>query len=160
MFYCSVSHLLSTIRRLTVSYFFLRCFQVILTFFIHLRIRNRLRSMILQPDMVQGERYRVQRLFPLRRLQLALPYRDAMPPHFSQFTLFLLITLLVPANLRHPELTIGSWNLAARGVLNYALCIMNYALNIVSMPKTPVYENTCAILTKHQVRMSRQAFVI
>ena len=113
MFYCSVSHLLSTIRRLTVSYFFLRCFQVILTFFIHLRIRNRLRSMILQPDMVQGERYRVQRLFPLRRLQLALPYRDAMPAHLSQPPLLLLVPLFVPPNLRHPELPVRLRNLAA-----------------------------------------------
>ena len=140
-------------------------------FLFHLRIRNspihltssvshQTSCVILQPDMVQGERYRVQRLFPLRWLQLALPYRDAMPAHLSQFALFFLITLLVPANLRHPELTIGSWNLAARGVLNYALCIMNYALNIVSMPKAPIHEDACPILSQHQVWMPRQPFMI
>ena len=67
----------------------------------------------MQPDMVQGKGYRVQRLFPLQRLQFAFPNGDAMPAHFSQFALFLLVTLLVPANLRHPEIPIRLRNLAA-----------------------------------------------
>ena len=132
----------------------------LLVFLFQLRIGNRLSPMILQPDMVQGERDGVQRLFPLRWLQLALPYRDAMPAHLRQPPLFLFIPFLVPANLRHPEITIGSWNLAARGVLNYALCIMNYALNIVSMPKAPIHEDACPILSQHQVRMSWQPSVV
>ena len=69
--------------------------------------------MIFQPDMVQGESYRVQCLLSLFGLQFTLPYRDAMPAHLSQLALFLLVTLFVPANLRHPELPVRLRNLAA-----------------------------------------------
>ncbi len=67
--------------------------------------------MIHHPDMVQRERNRIQRLLTGLRLQFTLPYRDTMPPHFSQPALLLLITFLVPANLRHPELPIRIRNL-------------------------------------------------
>ena len=32
-------------------------------------------------DVIQRERYRLQRLFPLLGRQLALPHRNTMPPH-------------------------------------------------------------------------------
>ena len=122
-------------------------------------------SMILQPYMVQGERDGVQCFFTLRWFQLALPYRDTMPAHLCQPPLFFPIPFLVPANLRHPELPVRLRNLTALRVHNVItpLALWRGAggeAHIVSMPKTPVYENTCAILTKHQVRMSRQALVI
>ncbi len=62
--------------------------------------------MILQPYMVQCKCYWVQCPFPLFRFQLTFPNGNAMPAHFSQFALFLPITLLVPANLFHPEIMI------------------------------------------------------
>ena len=78
-------------------------------------------SSVLQPDVVQRECDGVQRLFTFRRLQLTLPYRDAMPAHCSQLTLFLFISFLVPANLRHPKLPIRLWNFAALRVRNCKL---------------------------------------
>ena len=67
---------------------------------------------ILQPYMVQRERYRLQRLLTPRWLQLTLPHRDAMPSHFRQLAQLFLIPLLVPAYLRHPELAVRLRNLA------------------------------------------------
>ena len=96
----------------------------LLVFLFQLRIGNRLSPMILQPDMVQGERDGVQRLFPLRWLQLALPYRDAMPPHRRQSPLLLLIPFLVPANLRHPEVTVCLRYLAAITVYDFLFVII------------------------------------
>ena len=68
--------------------------------------------------MVQGERYGVQRLFTLRRFQLAFPHRNTMPAHFSQFPLLLLISFLIPANLRYPELPVRLRDLAALRIHN------------------------------------------
>ena len=61
--------------------------------------------------MVQRERNRLQRFLTLRWLQFALPNCDAMPTHFSQFTLFLLVPLLVPANLCYPKVSVRLGNL-------------------------------------------------
>ena len=55
--------------------------------------------MVLQPYMVQRERNRLQCFFTFRGLQFALPHCDAVPTHCRQFTLFLLVTFLVPTNL-------------------------------------------------------------
>ena len=71
--------------------------------------------------MVQRERNRLQRFLTLRWLQLALPNCDAMPAHFSQFTLFLLVTFLVASYLVHPELMVRLRNLAALAILNRKL---------------------------------------
>ena len=71
--------------------------------------------------MVQRERNRLQRFFTFRRLQFALPHRDAMPSHLCQPPLFLPVTFLVPADLRYPEVTIRIRNLATLGVTNSRL---------------------------------------
>ena len=76
--------------------------------------------------MVQRERYRLQRFLTLRWLQLALPNCDAMPAHFCQLPLFLLVPFLVPANLRHPEVAIRIRNLAALGIANHKLQIVKW----------------------------------
>ena len=68
--------------------------------------------------MVQRKGDGFQRLFPLLRPQLALPYRDAMPTHLHQLPLFLLIPFLISANLRHPELPVRLRNLTALRTLN------------------------------------------
>ena len=74
--------------------------------------------MVLQVDMVQGIGERFQRLFPFLWFQLALPYRDAVPPHGCQPLLVLYIPFLVPANLVHPELPVRLRNLTALRILN------------------------------------------
>ena len=57
--------------------------------------------------MVQCKGYCLQCFFAAFRYQFALPYRDTVPTHFCQFTLFCHITLLVPANFSNPELTVS-----------------------------------------------------
>ena len=81
--------------------------------------------MILQPDMVQREGNRVERFLTHRRFQLALPHRDAVPPHLSQSALLRLVALLVPADLRHPEVAVRLRNLAALRILNVQCSIFN-----------------------------------
>ena len=71
--------------------------------------------------MVQRECNRLQRFFPLRRLQFTLPHCDAVPTHCRQFALFLLVSFLVASYLVHPELTVGLRNLAALAILNRKL---------------------------------------
>ena len=104
--------------------------------------------------MVQRERNRLQRFLTLRWLQLALPNCDAMPAHFSQFTLLFLVPLLVPTNLRHPELTVRLWNFAALRTLHFIL------FNKMSMPKAPVHEDARPVFPQHQVWMPRQSLMI
>lgn len=76
--------------------------------------------MVLQPDVVQCEGYRLQRRLTLLGAQLALPYRDTVPSHLRQPPLLLLVALLVPAYLRHPKIPIRLRNLTARRI-NYEL---------------------------------------
>ena len=125
-----------------------------------LRMRDAAHPMILQPDMVQRECNRVERLFALLRLQLALPHRDAVPPHLSQSALLLLVTFLVPANLRHPELTVRLRNLATLRILNTLYFIFCVQRDFVPMPEAPVHEDTRPVFPQHQIRMPWQPLVI
>ena len=126
-----------------------------LTFYISL-----LTFPVLQEYMVQGERYRVQCLFALRWFQLALPYRDAMPPHLCQLPLLLLVPLLVPLNLCHPELPVRLRNLTALRTLNvYCFLFIGYC-NIVSMPEAPIHKDARPVFPQHQVRMSWQPLMV
>ena len=77
-----------------------------------------------------------------------------MPSHFSQLALLLLVTFLIPANFRHPEIMISVGYLAASRTFH---CLRIYKM---SMPEASVDEDASAILAKHQVRMPWQAFVI
>ena len=74
--------------------------------------------MIIKPNLIQGEGQRFQCLLPDFRLQLTLPYGNAMPAHASQFPLLFDIPFLIPPDLRHPERPIRIWDLAARTVSN------------------------------------------
>ena len=64
--------------------------------------------------MVQCKSNRLQSLFALLWLQLALPNSDAVLAHSCQFLLLFFIPFLVPANLRHPELPVRLRNLTAK----------------------------------------------
>ena len=108
--------------------------------FLHLRIRS-VDDMILYPYMVQRKCQRLQRLLPHLRFQLTLPYRNAVPSHLCQTLLLLDIPLLVPPDLRHPELTIRLRNLAA---------------TLMPVPKAPVHEYARSIFPQHKIRMPRQ----
>ena len=121
--------------------------------------------MILQVDMVQGIGERFQRLFPLLRFQLALPYRDAVPTHCRQFPVILPVTLHVPADLRHPELPVRLRNLTALRILNHIFHPTSYIRHlwqrhIVSMPEASVHEDACPVFSQYQVRMPRQPLMV
>ena len=68
--------------------------------------------------MVQRECNRLQRFFPFRRLQFALPHRNTMPAHLCQLALLLFVPLLVPSNLRYPKVSVRLGNLTALRTLN------------------------------------------
>lgn len=80
-------------------------------------------------------------------LQLAFPYRDAVPSHFRQTNLFVLVTLLVALNLACPELDVGSRKSEVFATL-------------MTMPETTVHEDYRAVFAQHYVGMSRQAWMI
>ena len=82
-----------------------------------------------------------QRLPPHRRLQLAFPDSHHPPAQLLQFLLVPFITLPVAFNLLAPKLTVGMGNMTVQ---------------LVPMPKTPVYENHDAILAQYDVRRARQ----
>ena len=136
-----------------------------LSLFLYLWIGSTLRSMVLQPDAVQCKSDRLQCLFPPARLQFALPHRDAVPAHFGQFPLFLLVSLLVSVNLVHPELTVRLWNFAALRTLQaYSPLALWRGVGgeatLVSMPETPIHKDARPVFPQHQIRMSRQPFVV
>ena len=121
--------------------------------------------MILQPDMVQRKGDGFQRLFPLLRLQFALPYRDAMPTHLCQLALLLLIALLIPAYLCHPEVPIGCRYLATCRIHNHLFHLTSYIFHLwqrhmMSMPEAPIHEDASPVFPQHQVRMPWQPLVI
>ena len=122
--------------------------------FILLWIGSNTCLMILKPYMVQRERNRVQSPFAFRRLQFALPYRDAMPTHFCQFELLFPVTFLVPADLRYPEVTIRIRNLATRRTIHRVW------RHKMSMPEASIYKDARPIFPQHQVRMPGQSFVV
>ena len=110
--------------------------------------------MILQPDMVKSKSDRIQCLLSLFRFQLTFPYGDTMPAHLSQFALFLLITLLVPSNLRHPKIMICCWYFATGRALHRA------RIHKMSMPKATIDKDARPVFPQHQVWMTRQPFVV
>ncbi len=111
--------------------------------------------------MVQRERNRLQRFFTFRRLQFALPHRNAMPAHLCQLALLLFVPLLVPSNLRHPELMVRLRNLATFRTLNDFFRLTSYIIHqVVSMPKATIHKDARPVFPQHQVRMPRQPFVV
>ena len=136
-----------------------------LSFLFNFRVGSTLRSMVLQPNAVQCEGYRLQCFFPPTRLQFALPHRDAVPAHLGQFPLFLLVTFLVSAYFRHPELTVRLWNLAALRTLQAYSPLALWRggggeATLVSMPETSIHKDARPVFPQHQVRMSRQSLMI
>lgn len=90
------------------------------------------------------------------RFQLALPYRNTMPPHSRQLALHLTVTLLVPSYLINPELCVRPWYPATFRTLHYELWIMHCDLRMVTVPETSINEYTRLILPQHHIRLPRQ----
>ena len=111
-------------------------------------------TMVLQPDMVERKSDGVKSHFTLLRLQFTFPYRYAMPSHFSQRPLFLLVAHLVSANLLHPEVAVCLRNLTTLRILRL------YHIHVMPMPKAAIHEDAGAVFPQYQVRMPRQPFVV
>ena len=111
-------------------------------------------TMVLQPDMVERKSDGVKSHFTLLRLQFTFPYRYAMPSHFSQRLLLLLVAHLVPANLLHPEVAVCLRNLTAHRILRL------YHIHVMPMPEAAIHEDAGAVFPQYQVRMPRQPFVV
>ena len=115
--------------------------------------------------MVQGIGERFHRLFPFLWFQLALPYRDAVPPHGCQPLLVLYIPFLVPANLVHPELPVRLRNLTALRIGKYVFTPLALWRGVggeapMSMPEAPVHKDARAILPQYQIRMPWQSLMV
>ena len=80
-------------------------------------------------------------------------------------TLFLLITFLVPANLRHPELPVRLRNLAAHRTLNHIFHLTSdiflpWQSHVMPMPEASIHKDTRPVFPQHQVRMPRQPLMV
>ena len=103
--------------------------------------------MIFQEDMVQRKGKRLQRLLPDSRFQFAFPYHDSMPSHFSQPVQHLMVPLLIPPDFILPELGIR--------FRNHVILA-----SLMSMPEAAIHQNTGAIFPQHNIRFSRQTWMI
>ena len=103
--------------------------------------------MIFQEDMVQRKSQGFQSFLPDSRLQFAFPYHDSMPSHFSQPVQHLMVPLPVPPDLLHPEPGVRF-----RHHIIFA--------SLMSVPEAPVHQNTGTILPQHNIRFSRQPWMI
>ena len=99
--------------------------------------------------MVERKSDGVKSHFTLLRLQFTFPNRYAMPSHFSQRQLLLLVAHLVSANLLHPEVAVCLRNLTALRILRL------YHIHVMPMPKAAIHEDAGAVFPQYQVRMYR-----
>ena len=103
--------------------------------------------MIFQEDMVQRKGKRLQRLLPDSRFQLAFPDDDGMPSHFCQPMQHLMVPLPVPPDLILPELGIR---------FRHHIILASF----MSMPEASIHQNAGTILSEHNIRFSRQPWMI
>jgi len=97
------------------------------------------------PNNLTG--YPVDCIFKICLFQLTLPDNDHDPAFSFQFSPDLLIPLLVPGNLGHPELGVG---FGGRIILTV----------FVTMPKASVHKNDRTILGQHDIRAAGKALVV
>ena len=103
--------------------------------------------MVQEEDPVQRVSQGFQCPLPAGRFQLAFPYRNAMPPHHSQFPLHPLVPLLVAYYLCMP-------------VLCSRLRHHEQPAPIVPMPEAPVHKDACPVFPQHYVRFPRQSRMV
>lgn len=83
----------------------------------------------------------------MRVLELAFPYRDAVPTHLCQLPLLFLIPFLIPLNLFLPEVRI---RLRHPEVLT----------TIMPMPKAAIDKHARAILSQYNIRVTGEARIV
>ena len=103
--------------------------------------------MIFLKDMVKGKSQRLQSLLHDSRFQFAFPYYDSMPSHFCQPMQHLMVPFLIPSDFILPEQSI-------RFRKHIILA------SLMSMPEAAIHQNTGTILPEHNIRFSRQAWMI
>ena len=103
--------------------------------------------MIFQEDMVQRKGQRLQGLLPDSRLQFAFPDNDGMPSHFSQPMQHLMVPFPVPPDFILPELGIR---------FRHHIIPAPF----MSMPEASIHQNAGTILPEHNIRFSRQPWMI
>ena len=103
--------------------------------------------MIFQEDMVQRKSQGFQSFLPDSRLQFAFPYHDGMPSHFSQPVQHLMVPLPVPPDFIHPEPGVR---------FRHHIILASF----MSMPEASIHQNAGTILSEHNIRFSRQPWMI
>ena len=103
--------------------------------------------MIFQEDMVQRKGQRLQGLLPDSRLQFTFPDDDGMPSHFCQPMQHLMVPLPVPPDFILPELDIR---------FRHHIILASF----MSMPEASIHQNAGTILSEHNIRFSRQPWMI
>lgn len=103
--------------------------------------------MIFQEDMVQRKGKRLQRLLPDSRFQFTFPDDDGMPSHFCQPMQHLMVPLPVSPDLILPELGIR---------FRHHIILASF----MSMPEASIHQNAGTILSEHNIRFSRQPWMI
>ena len=97
--------------------------------------------------MVQRKGQRFQGFLPDSRLQFAFPDDNGMPSHFSQPMQHFMVPLPVSPDLLHPEPGIR---------FRYHIILAPF----MSVPEASVHQNAGAILPQHNIRFSRQPWMI
>lgn len=103
--------------------------------------------MIFQEDMVQRKGKRLQGLLPDSRFQFTFPDDDGMPSHFCQPMQHLMVPLPVSPDLILPELGIR---------FRHHIILASF----MSMPEASIHQNAGTILSEHNIRFSRQPWMI
>ena len=103
--------------------------------------------MIFQEDMVQRKSKRLQRLLPDSRFQFTFPDNNGMPSHFCQPMQHFMVPFPVSPDFLHPEPGIR--------FRNHVILA-----SLMSMPEASIHQNAGAILPQHNIRFSRQPWMI
>ena len=103
--------------------------------------------MIFQEDMVQRKGQRLQSLLSDSRFQFAFPDNDGMPSHFRQPMQHLMVPFPIPPDFILPELDIR---------FRHHIILAPF----MSMPEASIHQNAGTILPEHNIRFSRQPWMI
>ena len=103
--------------------------------------------MIFQEDMVQGKGQRLQGFLPDSRFQFTFPDDDGMPSHLCQPMQHLMVPFPVSPDFIHPEPGVR---------FRYHIIFTP----LMSVPEASIHQNTGTILPQHNIRFSRQPWMI
>ena len=103
--------------------------------------------MIFQEDMVEGKGQGLQGLLPDCWFQFTFPDNNGMPSHFCQPKQHLMVPFPVSPDFLHPEPGIR--------FRNHVILA-----SLMSMPEASIHQNAGAILSQHNIRFSRQPWMI